>query len=342
MKAVKLLLKLLAGLAALILLFGLIQPKHFEYERSTSIDAPKEAIFKKINNLKSWEEWGPWKQIDSTIEVTYGEKTEGLGASYSWIGDKKLSGSGTITVTESTPSSFLKTALDFNGSGGGDGWFRFEDGENGGTTAFWGMGFDIPYPFNAFTIFNSSEDEQSINDMFDSGLANLKTLCESEAKSAGNFEIQTVDFPGRSFLAIRGKVKIGSGDMHQFYSRNFGAIGGVLNDKGLEMAGHPSGLFYEWNEETNVPDMAAGIPVLNGETAAGGNVEYVEVPAGKTLLIDYYGPYEGVGSAHYAMGDYLEAHNLTFRGPVIEEYVTDPGTEPDTSKWLTKVYYCYE
>jgi hypothetical protein len=25
--------------------------------------------------------------------------------------------------------------------------------------------------------------------------------------------------------------------------------------------------------------------------------------------------------------------------PVIEEYVTGPETEPDTSKWLTKIYY---
>jgi hypothetical protein len=28
--------------------------------------------------------------------------------------------------------------------------------------------------------------------------------------------------------------------------------------------------------------------------------------------------------------------------PVIEQYVTDPGQEPDSSKWLTRVFYPVE
>jgi effector-binding domain-containing protein len=39
------------------------------------------------------------------------------------------------------------------------------------------------------------------------------------------------------------------------------------------------------------------------------------------------------------MDDYLKANKLKAGAPVIEEYVTDPGTEPDESKWLTKIYY---
>lgn len=342
MKATKLLLKILAGLVAVILVLGLIQPKHFESEYSISIDAPKEAIFKKINNLKTWEEWGPWKAVDPTIVVTYGEKTEGPGASYSWAGDKKLTGSGKLTISESTPSSFVKTSLEFDGQGKGEGWFRLEDGDDGGTVAYWGMGFEVPYPFNAFTIFRSSADKKKMDDMFNTGLSNLKEICEKENNKPGILEVQPIDFSGQSFLAIRGKVKMDDNQMQQFFAKSFGAISAALGSHGLEMAGHPSGLYYKWDEETMVADMAAAAPVLNGEKAVSGNIRYVEIPAGKGLLIEYFGSYDGIGRAHNTLDEYLKANNLSMRSPVIEEYVTDPGTESDPSKWLTKIYYFYE
>jgi effector-binding domain-containing protein len=66
------------------------------------------------------------------------------------------------------------------------------------------------------------------------------------------------------------------------------------------------------------------------------------VPAGKALVIDYYGSYEGIGGAHMAMDEYVKSNNLKQKSPVLEQYITDPETEPDTSKWLTKVIYLLE
>ena len=42
------------------------------------------------------------------------------------------------------------------------------------------------------------------------------------------------------------------------------------------------------------------------------------------------------------MDDYFKANGLEPSKLVMEEYVTDPGAEPDTSKWLTKIYYFLE
>lgn len=39
-----------------------------------------------------------------------------------------------------------------------------------------------------------------------------------------------------------------------------------------------------------------------------------------------------------AMGKYLSEKGLT-QQLVVEEYVTDPVAEKDTSKWLTNIYY---
>jgi effector-binding domain-containing protein len=51
------------------------------------------------------------------------------------------------------------------------------------------------------------------------------------------------------------------------------------------------------------------------------------------------GGYSGIGKAHEAMDAYMASNKLEQKAPVIEEYITDPGSEPDSSKWLTKIMY---
>jgi effector-binding domain-containing protein len=56
-------------------------------------------------------------------------------------------------------------------------------------------------------------------------------------------------------------------------------------------------------------------------------------------LVEYYGNPEGTGAAHGAIESYCKQQGLVAGEPAIEEYVTDPASEPDTSKWLTRIYY---
>ena len=85
--------------------------------------------------------------------------------------------------------------------------------------------------------------------------------------------------------------------------------------------------------------MVVAMPVAQPLNSRVPNIEDINVPAGKAHVIDYYGAYEGIGDAHWAMDAFLKKNNLKAGAPVIEEYVTDPGIEPDQSKWLTKIYY---
>ena len=83
--------------------------------------------------------------------------------------------------------------------------------------------------------------------------------------------------------------------------------------------------------------MAAAIPVK--EALALKNYISLDIPSKKAIQIDYFGDYAGTAEAHSAMDDFLLDHGLFKEVPVIEEYVTDPSTESDPSKWLTKVTY---
>jgi effector-binding domain-containing protein len=94
------------------------------------------------------------------------------------------------------------------------------------------------------------------------------------------------------------------------------------------------------DEQKGTTDMAAAVP-LKGSLDEGA-VETIKLPASKGFVVDYYGPYEGVEYAHKALDYHIRENWLTQKPPVIESYVTDPSQEPDTTKWLTKIYYLVE
>ncbi len=335
MKALKIIGITLGILIALVLILGAIAPKKIEASRSTTIDAPVDLVFNTVNDLSSWEDWSPWKEMDPTMKVTMGEQTAGVGASYSWTAEE--AGSGNMSITSSTPNEEIQTHVEFDGMGGADGKWDFESTEEG-TNVTWGFESEMPFPMNAMLLFQDMEG--AIGKDFDRGLELLKGIVEAKAEATGtaNLEIEQVDLPERYYVAVRKTVAMDK--MQEAYAENLGKVHKALTDNGIEMAGMPSGLYYTWDEEQQESDMAMGIPTkekveVDGFTA-------ITLPAGKGLLINYYGPYEKIGDAHMAMDAYMKNNGLTFVAPAIEEYVTDPGTEPDPKKWLTKVVYHLE
>ena len=148
--------------------------------------------------------------------------------------------------------------------------------------------------------------------------------------------VKTMELPAQNFVTIRDKISMK--DIGDFLGKNYGLIGGALQVAGVEPIGMPCALYYEWDEEGGMTDMAAAMPVET-KVNLGESVENVELPASKAAIIDYYGDYNGIGAAHYAMDEYLNTYNLGLSGPVMEQYITDPGQEPDTAKWHTQVVY---
>ncbi len=335
MKALKIIGITLGILIAIVLILGAIAPKKIVVERSTTMDAPIDLVFNTVNDLSTWEAWSPWKEMDPTMKVTMGEQTTGAGASYSWTAEE--AGNGEMSITSSTPTSEIKTRVEFDGMGGADGHFDFGNTEEG-TKVTWGFESEMPFPMNAMLLFQDMEG--MVGKDFDRGLELLKGIVEVKAQEMGNtnFEIEAIDLPERFYVAVRKTVSMDK--ITETYAENFGKIYKALTDDGIEMAGMPSGLYYTWDEEKQETDMAVGIPTT--KKAEVDAFTSITLPAGKGLLINYYGPYEGLEDAHIAMERYLTKNGMNATMPAIEEYVTDPQAESDPNKWLTKVIYHVE
>jgi effector-binding domain-containing protein len=122
-----------------------------------------------------------------------------------------------------------------------------------------------------------------------------------------------------------------------FFIQAYAKIGKAMAANKIKMNSAPLGLYFSYDEQKQITDMAAAIQV--SKKVETGEIKMFGLPAGKSYVIDYYGPYDQVAPAYKAMELYMQANGLKQKSPVIEEYITDPGNEPDSSKWLTRIYF---
>jgi hypothetical protein len=74
----------------------------FDVHRSTTINADVAAIHGLINDFREWTKWSPWEDIDPNLDRTYSGADAGVGAKYSWSGNRKA-GVGRMEITGSDP-----------------------------------------------------------------------------------------------------------------------------------------------------------------------------------------------------------------------------------------------
>ena len=104
----KLLLKILAGLAVLVLLLVLVAfalPRQYRVERSIVIKAKPDAVLAQVAVLPAWKNWSAWHERDPNMKLAYSKESTGVGAWSSW--ESKNEGNGKMTIASQTPTKIL-------------------------------------------------------------------------------------------------------------------------------------------------------------------------------------------------------------------------------------------
>lgn len=344
MKALKTIGIILLILVVAGVVLGLVQPKEYMVERTQVIDASKEQVYNHIKEWKSWDEWSPWVEKDSTIVVTI-EGDDGMENSmYKWTSEN--SGAGSMTNTGSTENEIVNYDLEFTAprQGNSKGYLKLEDAEEGGTKVIWSM-----YGQNGFIeriMFTFMDLESMVAPDFDRGLELLKELVETEEVEEDPGEdallIEELTFEATTYIGLTFEDtpfdKLMSAE---FMGTNFGRVYSHVEEKKYEMAGPVSALYHTWDTATKTSTVSFVFPVV-GAVANDGDFVTINIDKSSMAVYNFYGDYSKLGDAHDAMAVYLAENNISYISPVIEQYVTDPGQETDTAKWLTKVIYLHE
>lgn len=336
-KFFKWLLIIVVVLIAIFLILGLIVAKDYRIERSVTINAPYEIVYSSVNTLESMNRWSPWVDYDPNMKITYEGEDGKIGAKYSWEGNDDV-GKGYQELTEITenrissqvhflePMESEATAI-----------INLEQTDDG-IKVTWGFEGSTAYPMNLMHLFMNMDE--MLGKDFATGLHKLDSVVslklKAEPKKYRGYSITEIEYGPKTFVGFRETLNFN--DMPDFYKKHYGRLFEFYTSKNIEFDGYPSGMYYSYNMETNEADMMAAIPVKEENPVLPEGYQIV-IAKGKALFIEYKGSYEGSGNAHWAMDDYMKEKGMELNELVIEEYVTDPAMEPDTSAWITNIIY---
>lgn len=97
---------------ALFVIVIQLKSNDFQVSRSLKMRATPGQAFAHLNDLHLMNAWNPWLKLDPNLKQTYEGATSGVGAIYSWDGNKNV-GAGRQTIVESRSPEFVRTKLEF-------------------------------------------------------------------------------------------------------------------------------------------------------------------------------------------------------------------------------------
>ncbi len=330
MKTLKIIIIIILVLVVLFFIIPLFLPAKVHVERSMAMKCPASEIFSQVNNLHGWTGWSPFQSSDTTMVVTYEGPEEGVNAVMRWT--SKTGGNGKMTIVESIPQSYIKAALDFMNNEKAQTEWKFQPSDTG-TMVTWTMDMiDLPYPLGKYAVLAMPA---MMNRTFDQGLAQLKKLCETLPFIEG-LEVKAIE--SQPVLYIKDSASVN--DLGRRIQEDYGKLMAYIAAHQVQMTGPPYSSWYSW--DTSKPMVFdAGVPVA-GPAAGEGPIIAGEIKAGKVICAPSYGSYDKTGALYTAMEKYMAIKKINAIGAPWEVYYTDPASEPDTSKWLTYIYFRIE
>ncbi len=319
----------IASIALIIVVGGLLLSDKGHVARTGFVDASPRQVHALVNDLSLIKSWSPWLAMDTNAVLTFSGPTSGVGAKYTWVSEKLDNGS--YTIASSTPEK-VEIDLVFGQMEPALATFTLTPKGNG-TEVTWTL--DTDAKGNIFSRWFNVMLDMMVGPDFEKGIANM-TAPSKKIAMGRIVQMEEYTCEGGFGLGIRSTIK--ASEIGTTLARNYAAIMQFMAQNNIAMEGFPMAIYHTWDGATT--DMEAVIPI---KAPAKGNetIHPVLLDKGPMIIAHYYGPYEGSAMAHAACDTWLKEHGKTARSAPFEEYVTDPGTEKDPMKWLTKVYYSY-
>jgi uncharacterized protein YndB with AHSA1/START domain len=175
--------KILAGVGLLLAVFVVIsalKPEEYLIKREIVINAKPEAIYPYLNNTKNADRWMPWKEIDPQVKSTYSGPEEGVGSISSWDSPGQM-GTGKAEVTEAIPNQSVKTKITYTKPMEMSQDSEFILTPNGDSTKMtWIVIGKQPFIARLMCTLMFMNMDKYVGGMFERGLAQLKTMAETQ------------------------------------------------------------------------------------------------------------------------------------------------------------------
>lgn len=320
--------------------YVLIQPSDYNISRTKVIDVPNSMAYSAVQDLRSYEVWGPWHDEDTTIVVSYAEKTVGVGAESTWT---SMEGPGKMWITEATPNESVTLQLQFDDLDPNAMFWSIKD-VGGKSEVTWTMkDEDAPFVFKMASAFSGGWDNM-FGPMQEQGLENLNDMLMEQKSKGIEFSFTTpkmTTLEGGTFVGIMHKSEIDHEAMSAIFMSSMPKVAQELMSKGFVYKDFtPGAMYYNWDEVNNAAEFVVGLYVKSGlENLGETELHQHKFESTEAVKVSKFGDY-GTGDmeAHTAINDMLVKESLEFNLPILELYVNDP-EEVKPSEIQTDIYY---
>jgi effector-binding domain-containing protein len=320
----KIVLIVIIVLAVTLFAGALFMPKQTVISESVVIKAKPEMVFEYVNCLQKTSTWSPW--VGAT-DIKFSGPECGVGAVQQWVENGEP---GKQEIIESRPNAYVKTAFDFGKNGTANAEMILESLENG-TKATWTFTSVNDYPIGRW--IGVLLVKPMLGKSYKKGLAKLDSVIMSLPPVPTSESPNLVVVQSMTMVSIREKVK--NEDIGLKMGESYAAIYKFIGKNKLISTGFPIALWHGWTDVDSDMECAA---YVSGNAQSDKTVNVSKSYGGKAVVLDYYGAYDASPDGWKKIDEFIEKNALVKNGISWDEYVTDPGLEPDTAKWLTRLY----
>jgi hypothetical protein len=147
-------------------------------ERSLHVAAPPSALYERIVDLRRWQSWSPWEDLDPQLQRTYDGPEQGVGASYGWSGNRRA-GTGRMAVTEAVEDEHVALDLVFEKPFKSQSITTFDlESDANGTLVTWRMRGSKTVMTRVMGLFTSMD--KIVGPDFEKGLDRLRAAAEAD------------------------------------------------------------------------------------------------------------------------------------------------------------------
>ncbi|MCC6816108.1 MAG: GyrI-like domain-containing protein [Saprospiraceae bacterium] len=322
------------GLISIFLIYLIVcyfSPKTLLVNDSIIISSTKGFTFLMLNDVREWKKWVSWSQNDPELQISLGGRFTNIGANFTFDGPEF--GKGVVRLEEAHKDSIIVSYI--------------KNSEWPSELAtYWQI---VPESKISLTLNTSSRLQNTIPFLKRPFYANLenriKAIQRSDLESLKKhlesminteFGLSSTIFKSKNYIGIR--TPIPNYQMQKYYGEKYPLIYKLIDSLHLEVDGPPVGMVFGWDGTNSIVDLMAALPVKEKMKAPLG-FEFIEITDIPCLKLEHYGFYNSLKNAHARMDFVMNSSSYVLKAPIIEEYVTSPSQEKDTSKWLTNVYY---
>ena len=297
-------------------------------ERSISINAPSENVYKVISDFNDWRPWSPWLCMEPEAKVTVAADSK----SYEWEGNR--TGSGNMKIVQERENEYIDYDLNFIKPWKSTAKTNFTLSQEGNATKVtWVMDSSLPF----FMFFMKGMMEAFVGADYERGLDMLKVYVEeSEVPSKLEF-VGNKSFAGGNWVGIKTSCSID--EVGARMEADFGKHRTYMEGKELADVQIAS-IYHKWDIPKNKVSYTACAIMKEAASDVPDGFVTGTIPQVSCYVMRHVGRYQHLGNAWstlYAMHRNKEFKPLKGVHP-FELYLNNPQETPE-NELITDIYF---